>query len=73
MKQIDQYLEDMLAQGASDIHLSTNHQPCFRIDGEMQFQPEKKYVKCADCGMILPIRTITQEEKIVPLIEPEDE
>lgn len=38
MKQIDQYLEDMLAQGASDIHLSTNHQPCFRIDGEMHFQ-----------------------------------
>lgn len=38
MKQIDQYLESMMEQGASDIHLSTNHQPCFRIDGEMQFQ-----------------------------------
>jgi twitching motility protein PilT len=38
VKKIDQYLEDMLEQGASDIHLSTNHQPCFRVDGEMQFQ-----------------------------------
>jgi len=38
VKRIDQYLEDMLEQGASDIHLSTNHQPCFRIDGEMHFQ-----------------------------------
>lgn len=28
----------MLAKGSSDIHLSTNHQPCYRIDGEMQFQ-----------------------------------
>jgi twitching motility protein PilT len=38
MKQIDQYLEEMLEKGASDIHLSTNHQLCYRIDGEMQFQ-----------------------------------
>lgn len=38
MKKIDQYLEEMLEQGASDIHLTSNHQPCFRIDGEMQFQ-----------------------------------
>ena len=28
----------MLEKGASDIHLSTNHQPCLRIDGEMHFQ-----------------------------------
>ncbi len=28
----------MLEKGASDIHLSTNHQPCYRVDGEMQFQ-----------------------------------
>jgi twitching motility protein PilT len=38
MKKIDQYLEIMLEKGASDIHLSTNHQPCYRVDGEMQFQ-----------------------------------
>jgi twitching motility protein PilT len=38
MKRIDQLLEEMVNKGASDIHLSTNHQPCFRIDGEMQFQ-----------------------------------
>ena len=38
MRQIDQYLEEMLEKGASDIHLSTNHQPCYRVDGEMQFQ-----------------------------------
>jgi twitching motility protein PilT len=38
MKKMDQYLEEMLEKGASDIHLSTNHQLCFRIDGEMQFQ-----------------------------------
>ncbi len=38
MKKIDHMLEEMLKEGASDIHLSTNHQPCFRIDGEMHFQ-----------------------------------
>ncbi len=38
MKKIDHYLEEMLEKGASDIHLATNHQPCLRIDGEMQFQ-----------------------------------
>jgi len=38
MNKIDKLLEDMLEKGASDIHLTTNHQPCFRIDGEMQFQ-----------------------------------
>ncbi len=38
MKKIDLLLEEMLKKGASDIHLSTNHQPCFRIDGEMNFQ-----------------------------------
>ncbi|VGO21221.1 type IV pilus twitching motility protein PilT [Pontiella sulfatireligans] len=38
MKRIDQYLENMLEQGASDIHLATNHQPCLRVDGEMHFQ-----------------------------------
>jgi twitching motility protein PilT len=38
MKRIDTYLEEMLEQGASDIHLSSNHQPCFRVDGEMHFQ-----------------------------------
>ena len=38
MKRIDQYLEDMLEKGASDIHLSTNHHLCFRIDGEMHFE-----------------------------------
>lgn len=38
MRRIDQYLEEMLEKGASDIHLSSNHQPCYRVDGEMQFQ-----------------------------------
>jgi len=38
MNRIDQYLEEMLEKGSSDIHLSTNHQPCYRVDGEMQFQ-----------------------------------
>lgn len=37
MHRIDFFLEEMLEKNASDIHLSTNHQPCFRIDGEMQF------------------------------------
>lgn len=40
MKRIDQYLEEMLEKGASDIHLSTGHRLCFRIDGEMHFQNE---------------------------------
>ena len=38
MNKIDKLLEEMLEQGSSDIHLTTNHQPCFRIDGEMHFQ-----------------------------------
>lgn len=38
MKKVDTYLEDMLKKGASDIHFSTSHQPCLRVDGEMQFQ-----------------------------------
>ena len=38
MKRIDEILEEMLEKGASDVHLSTNHQLCYRIDGEMQFQ-----------------------------------
>ena len=38
MKKIDQYLEVMLEKGASDIHLSTSHQPCYRVDGEMHFE-----------------------------------
>jgi len=38
MNKIDKYLEEMLEKDASDIHLSSNHQPCFRVDGEMQFQ-----------------------------------
>ncbi|MDZ8120282.1 type IV pilus twitching motility protein PilT [Pontiella agarivorans] len=38
MRRIDRYLEEMLEKGASDIHLSSNHQPCYRVDGEMQFQ-----------------------------------
>ena len=37
MNAIDQYLETMLEKNASDVHLSTNHQPCYRIDGEMNF------------------------------------
>jgi twitching motility protein PilT len=37
MNKIDQYLEEMMERGASDIHLSSNHQPCFRVDGEMFF------------------------------------
>ncbi|MEI6891729.1 MAG: type IV pilus twitching motility protein PilT [Pontiella sp.] len=39
MRRIDHYLEIMLEKGASDIHLSSNHQPCYRVDGEMQFEP----------------------------------
>ncbi|HEY5653891.1 MAG TPA: type IV pilus twitching motility protein PilT [Pontiella sp.] len=38
MNRIDAYLEEMLEKGSSDIHLSSNHQPCYRVDGEMQFQ-----------------------------------
>ena len=40
MKRIDQYLEEMVEKGASDIHLSTNHRLCLRIDGEMHFQTD---------------------------------
>jgi len=38
MNKIDVYLEAMIEKGASDVHFSTNHQLCFRIDGEMNFQ-----------------------------------
>lgn len=37
MNQIDQYLEVLMEKGGSDVHLSTNHQPCYRVDGEMNF------------------------------------
>jgi len=29
---------------------------------------EKKFVECADCKTILPIHTITQEVRIIPLL-----
>jgi twitching motility protein PilT len=38
MKKINQYLEMTIEKNASDIHLSTNHPLCFRIDGEMYFE-----------------------------------
>lgn len=40
MNRIDQYLEEMLERNASDIHLTTNHHPCYRVDGEMLFDRE---------------------------------
>ena len=44
MNKIDQYLEEMMEKGASDVHLSTNHFPCYRVDGEMHFQSgEEKF------------------------------
>lgn len=39
-------------------------------DGK-QFQLDKKYVKCADCGEILPINSITVETIFTPLIPDE--
>lgn len=38
MRKIDDLLQELLEKGASDIHLSTNHRPCFRVDGEMRFK-----------------------------------
>jgi len=38
MKKIDRYLEELAKRGGSDLHLSTNHQPCFRVDGEIVFE-----------------------------------
>ena len=67
MKQIDRYLEDMLEQGASDIHLSTNHQLCFRIDGEMHFQRGTEKFTEEELREILyeltPERNITELEE----------
>ena len=31
--------------------------------------PPQFHVECEDCGMILPIFRVTEEERIVPLIE----
>ena len=68
MNRIDQYLEDMLEQGASDIHLSTNHQLCFRIDGEMQFQRETEKFSDGELRELLfevaPERNITELEEL---------
>ncbi|MBN2684638.1 MAG: type IV pilus twitching motility protein PilT [Pontiellaceae bacterium] len=38
MRKIDHLLEELLDNRASDIHLSTNHRPCFRVDGEMRYK-----------------------------------
>lgn len=35
MAQIDKYLLEMLAKGASDLHMSSNRKPMIRTDGEM--------------------------------------
>ncbi|MCF7816742.1 MAG: type IV pilus twitching motility protein PilT [Kiritimatiellales bacterium] len=67
MKRIDQLLEEMLAKGSSDIHLSTNHQPCYRIDGEMQFQRGAEKLTEEELKEILyeftPERNIVELEK----------
>ena len=31
------------------------------------FQPSKLFVECEDCGEVLPILSVTQEERIVPI------
>jgi len=46
MKKIDEYLKQTIEKNASDIHLSTNHPLCFRIDGEMHFEKtEEKFTQ----------------------------
>ena len=41
MNKIDRYLDEMIERGASDVHLSTHHPPCYRVDGEMLFNREE--------------------------------
>ena len=68
MNRIDQYLEEMLEQGASDIHLSTNHQLCFRVDGEMQFQRDTEKFSEGELRELLyevaPERNIAELEEL---------
>jgi twitching motility protein PilT len=68
MKKIDHLLEEMLSKGASDIHLSTNHQPCYRIDGEMQFQRGTEKLMEEELKELLyefsPERNITELEEL---------
>lgn len=46
MFRIDRYLEKMIEKGASDIHLTTNHPPCYRVDGEINFdRSEDKFAE----------------------------
>lgn len=67
MNRIDQYLEIMLEKGASDIHLSTNHQPCFRVDGEMHFQRDAE--KLTDDELREMLYEFTPERNIQELEE----
>lgn len=68
MNRIDHYLEEMLEQGASDIHLSTNHQPCLRVDGEMQFRRDAEKLTEGELREILyevtPERNIAELEEV---------
>ncbi len=67
MNRIDQYLEEMLGKGASDIHLCTNHPPYYRIDGEMQFQSGEEKLADGELRELLyefaPERNIQQLEE----------
>ncbi len=67
MNRIDQYLEEMLEQGASDIHLSTNHHLCFRVDGEMKFQQDSEKFTEGELREIL--YEVTPERNVAELEE----
>jgi len=67
MKKIDQYLEMTIERNASDIHLSTNHPLCFRIDGEMHFEKTEEKFTQEQLEELLfefaPERNVTQFKK----------
>ena len=53
MNRIDELLEITVKQGASDLHISSNHHPCIRISGEMTFLTDQPVFTPEEVEMII--------------------
>jgi twitching motility protein PilT len=53
VNRIDELLRFTVESGASDLHLSSNHFPCLRVDGEIRFLSDRPVTSPAVAEMIL--------------------
>lgn len=53
MNRIDELLRYTVEQKASDLHLSSNHCPCLRVDGEVRFLTERPVTSPVNAELIL--------------------